>query len=104
MKEYSKGILLGIFVTVSCVGFIASQSNSVGRYVPYNGDGKALYMLDTTNGMLYINTDIRDVLPIDENTGTQPYGRVWDEYILDANQSMELQKLAIKHQENISSK
>ena len=95
---------MGFFVTVSCVGFIASQSSSVGRYVPYNGDGKSLYMLDTTNGMLCINTDIRDVLPIDENTGTQPYGCVWDEYILDANQSMELQKLAVKHQKSISSK
>ena len=104
MKEYPKGILLGIFVTVSCVGFIASQSSPVGRYVPYNGDGKSLYMLDTTNGMLYINTDIGDALPIDENTGRQPYGRVWDENILDANQSIELQKLAVQHSKDMISK
>ena len=52
-------------------------------------------MLDTTNGMLYINTDIGDVLPIDYNTERQPDGSVWDEYILDANLSIELQKLAV---------
>ena len=31
MRGYAKGILLGIFVTGSCVGFIASKSNSIGR-------------------------------------------------------------------------
>tara|TARA_Y100001970_G_C14052978_1_gene759972 strand:+ start:469 stop:723 length:255 start_codon:yes stop_codon:yes gene_type:complete len=49
MKPYTKGLLLGIFVTVSCIGFLAKKEKpEIGRYIPY-GTGK-MQVLDTVTG------------------------------------------------------
>mgnify|MGYP006123638771 CR=1 FL=1 len=49
MKPFTKGLLLGVFFTVSCVGFMANKNKpEIGRYVPYSSGN--MMVLDTATG------------------------------------------------------
>ena len=48
MKPFTKGLLVGLLLAFSCVGFMASKSNEIGRYEYADG-----MLLDTKNGTVY---------------------------------------------------
>ena len=49
MKPFTKGLLLGVFVTVSCVGFMANKNKpEIGRFLPMGGTSLAI--VDTVTG------------------------------------------------------
>ena len=53
MKPFTKGLLLGVFVTMSCVGFMANKNKpEIGRYLPFGNSG--LSIVDTVTGDVII--------------------------------------------------
>ena len=57
MKPFKKGLLVGLLLAFSCVGFMASKSNQVGTYLAY-GDSN---ILDTRTGQIYMARYISEI-------------------------------------------
>ena len=54
MKPYTKGLLVGLLLAFSCVGFMASKSNPVGTYVKW-GDNS---IYNTRTAQVYVSRTI----------------------------------------------
>ena len=70
MKPFTKGLLVGLLLAFSCVGFMASKSNQVGRYQFSMTEYGKSNILDTKNGIVYDY----------DRTGTPPF--IWEPEVL----------------------